>query len=65
MSGPQLPEFDGSKSLEAVRHELRRALIAAHFAAHREVYLSRNPSEQLKCAESVLSLMVWWAVSRL
>jgi hypothetical protein len=65
MSGPQLPEFEGSQSLGAVRHELKRALIAAHVAAYRELYGSRNPSEQLRCAESVLRLMATWAVSRL
>jgi hypothetical protein len=65
MSGPQLPQIDGSQTLDAVRHELKRALFAAHVAAYRELYGSRNPSEQLRCAETVLRLMANWAASRL
>jgi hypothetical protein len=65
MNGPQLPQFDGSQTLDSARHQLKHALIAAHAAACRELYESRSPSEQLRCAESVLRLMTRWAVSRL
>jgi len=56
MSGPQLPQFDGSQTLESARHQLKHALIAAHAAACRELCESRSPSDQLRCAESVLRL---------
>jgi hypothetical protein len=65
MSGPQLPEYEGSQTRGAVRHELKRAVIQAHNAAYRELHGSRNPSEELRRAESILSQLSEWAVLRL
>jgi hypothetical protein len=64
MSGPQLPQFDSPETLGAVRHELKRAVIQAHNAAYRELHGSRNPSDVLRRAESVLRELSEWAALR-